>query len=498
MLKVKYTFIIWMVSILTLSIYSCSNEEILSGTEQSPKGTLVQLVATANVDGDDSGTRTVRQETSAGLGFQWAEGDQLLVTSDSGVKLGVLTLASGAGESSGTFSGEIYVEENGQTINIFYLGSETDVNSVNGKTFEVDLSTQDGSSNTLEKKDVMWGSTTVSLASGQATVSFNLVSQLSFAHYTLDGGSGVDFDGAEVTLSGTNLYSKATFDLSNGTKTLSQGSIKVKAHGSDLYLILGPAENVELAFTATINATEFSGSLPIRSYAANRYFASGEDAGYPISMLNSEWVDLGLTSKTLWASKNIGATLASDAGSYFAWGDVTGTTIQNSAAAFGPSSYSGASKSTESTYGTTYYWQCCATQSAYSSYNIATYQLGSAWTMPTPEQVKELLDETTNEKTTYNGVTGYKFTSKTDSSKWIFIPSAGYRSASSGSVLASGTYMYVWTSEIHWYQERLVGGSYTQTNYVKRGIAFSDYFGSLTYGVLYPQYGFPVRPVKSK
>lgn len=33
-----------------------------------------------------------------------------------------------------------------------------------------------------------------------------------------------------------------------------------------------------------------------------------------------EWVDLGLPSGTLWATRNVGAEKPEDAGNYFAWG----------------------------------------------------------------------------------------------------------------------------------------------------------------------------------
>ena len=51
--------------------------------------------------------------------------------------------------------------------------------------------------------------------------------------------------------------------------------------------------------------------------------------------------------------------------------------------------------------------------------------MGKPWMMFTKEQAQELIDNTTYEWTTINGVNGRKFTSKTDSSKYIFLPAAG-------------------------------------------------------------------------
>ena len=51
--------------------------------------------------------------------------------------------------------------------------------------------------------------------------------------------------------------------------------------------------------------------------------------------------------------------------------------------------------------------------------------MGVDWHMPTHKQIKELMDSTTSERITVDGVGGMKFTSKKDESKSIFIPAAG-------------------------------------------------------------------------
>ena len=47
------------------------------------------------------------------------------------------------------------------------------------------------------------------------------------------------------------------------------------------------------------------------------------------------------------------------------------------------------------------------------------------WMMFTYNQGKELIDNTTNEWTSINNVNGRKFTSNTNTSKYIFLPAAG-------------------------------------------------------------------------
>ena len=51
--------------------------------------------------------------------------------------------------------------------------------------------------------------------------------------------------------------------------------------------------------------------------------------------------------------------------------------------------------------------------------------MGSPWKMFTQDQGDKLINGTNRIWTTINGVNGYKFTSKTDSSKYIFLPAAG-------------------------------------------------------------------------
>ena len=61
-----------------------------------------------------------------------------------------------------------------------------------------------------------------------------------------------------------------------------------------------------------------------------------------------------------------------------------------------------------------------------ATYDAATANMGSPWKMFTKTQGQELIDHTTSTWTSINEVNGRKFTSKTDSSKYIFLPAGGY------------------------------------------------------------------------
>ena len=63
--------------------------------------------------------------------------------------------------------------------------------------------------------------------------------------------------------------------------------------------------------------------------------------------------------------------------------------------------------------------------------------------MPSWDNIKELVDNCTNEWMTYNNVNGRKFTSKTNGSS-IFLPAAG--EPGSGKVWGAGEYGNYWSS----------------------------------------------------
>lgn len=72
--------------------------------------------------------------------------------------------------------------------------------------------------------------------------------------------------------------------------------------------------------------------------------------------------------------------------------------------------------------------------------NIHKYQ------MPTKAQIQELLDNTTYEWTTIDGVNGGLFTSNNNSNS-IFVPAAGY--CTYGSVVDVGEYGFLWSSSLY-------------------------------------------------
>ena len=164
-----------------------------------------------------------------------------------------------------------------------------------------------------------------------------------------------------------------------------------------------------------------------------------------------EYVDLGLPSGTLWATRNVGANKPEDAGLYFAWGETKGYAQGESHdfnwanykwMATGQSSLEYVIKYTFADGQTNACWYNGNTYVGTTVNGVtykdlrqllpeddaATAHLGSAWCMPTNKQIEELINSnyTHTEWVTVNGVSGRKITSNSNGNS-IFIPAYGYR-----------------------------------------------------------------------
>lgn len=159
-----------------------------------------------------------------------------------------------------------------------------------------------------------------------------------------------------------------------------------------------------------------------------------------------DYVDLGLSSGTLWATMNVGASKPSDAGLYFQWGDTKGYTADQIGTSEGKKEF--ASDWSD------YKWGEWGEVQDFKKYatsceildledDAAHANMGGSWHMPSPEQIRELVANTTNTWTTRDDVKGRLFTSKKDKSKSIFIPAAGC--VWDGYVVLSPRGGYIWS-----------------------------------------------------
>lgn len=174
-----------------------------------------------------------------------------------------------------------------------------------------------------------------------------------------------------------------------------------------------------------------------------------------------EYVDLGVVvdgKSVYWATTNIGAELPADYGLYFAWGETVGYTENtNDGRKFDWVSYS-----SDLCGGTSHQMKKYCTDSDYGTVDDKTIldpdddaahvNWQGAWRMPTKKEQDALHDQCTWTWTTMTNsagksINGYKISNKNDSSKFIFLPSAGYRD--DGNLSHAGSNGYYWSSTLN-------------------------------------------------
>ena len=195
---------------------------------------------------------------------------------------------------------------------------------------------------------------------------------------------------------------------------------------------------------AWYNATEGSANLAMRIYYLIRYpndisFCAwyGQETGEKSNMQVTEckmddWVDLGLPSGLLWATRNVGATSPTDYGNYYAWGETSPKSV------YAWDTYRYYNSST----GLTKYTGSDGLTILQPGDDAATANYGGR--TPTKEEWQELTNNTTSQWITINGVNGRCFTGFNGNS--LFLPAAGARWGSSLS--DAGSFGFYWSSSL--------------------------------------------------
>ena len=155
------------------------------------------------------------------------------------------------------------------------------------------------------------------------------------------------------------------------------------------------------------------------------------------------WVDLGLPSGLLWAKCNLGANAPEEYGNYYAWGETTTKDVYEwSTYAYGNDTNALTKYCDNAEYGLNGFTDNLTTLQAMD--DAATAALGSGARMPTKEEWQELINNTTVEWTTMNGVNGRKFTAANGNT--LFLPAAGFRVGSE--LRLAGSFGNCWSSSL--------------------------------------------------
>lgn len=200
---------------------------------------------------------------------------------------------------------------------------------------------------------------------------------------------------------------------------------------------------------------------------------------------NHKYVDLGLPSKTLWATYNVGATSPEESGDFFAWGETeTKTNYDWTTYDYAITSGNDLDSITKYNFGNEFPGVIDNQKTLLPGDDAATANWGAEWRMPTSNEFQELLNECTFYIAEINGVKGYNFVAKNGNS--IFLPTTGYRYETKHS---SNTMANYWSATLYEEEESTV--EFLGFSIDKQG--FEPYID-----MTYRYQGFPVRAVRAK
>ena len=188
----------------------------------------------------------------------------------------------------------------------------------------------------------------------------------------------------------------------------SQHTVQIQGESGKIYQTVD-SPYYQFRWTGTVFANISSSSLSIGETAGTAYdgekgkINANRIAEIEKDLYGENAIDLGLTSGTLWADRNIGATDIYDGGKLFQWGDPTPYDV--------PEHTNGTINEGQKMFSwSDYKWNPSGDSSTFTKYNetdgkitldpeddAAHVNMGGTWKMPTKEQVIELFKETTQE-----------------------------------------------------------------------------------------------------
>lgn len=178
----------------------------------------------------------------------------------------------------------------------------------------------------------------------------------------------------------------------------------------------------------------------------------------PVALKEIQFIDLGLSSGTLWADHNLGADAPEKAGDYYRFGE-TKPFIMHSP---------------------NYVFDMIGGCIAGTDRDAATIKLGKKYNMPSVEQFKELFNECKCKWIKLNGVRGMKLTGP--NGKKIFLPASNFRECGYGRLHSNAPRGFYWTAT-----PRNCGYS-CFLYFEQKGWKLRDEWRS---------YGYNIRPVKN-
>ena len=233
--------------------------------------------------------------TEAGV-VTWTSGDICHVYASTTGYLGSLTLSSGAGTNSATFTGTLSAWTDNETLRLYYLGTNT---KKADNTFVIDYSAQDGTLATIASKYHVSCYTEENVPASKTSFSGQMLNQMALAVFDVSGfGSGnVKIYAAsgfrnQITISDKGVLSYGVAGV-HPTVDNQSGHIVIGAAGAKKYVALLPSDGeISMQFTSQSK----TGSDEARTIAANDFIGSSAAVSITASNVSSSYVDLAVAS----------------------------------------------------------------------------------------------------------------------------------------------------------------------------------------------------------
>ena len=161
-----------------------------------------------------------------------------------------------------------------------------------------------------------------------------------------------------------------------------------------------------------------------------------------------EYVDLGLHSKTMWATCNVGAIKPEDSGLLFQWGRTDGYMYGDKNNQFKTHNQNKQDTGNDFIPKTTSGKLYKKNEILDLEDDAAHVNMGGKWRIPTEEQLEELYNNTTHKVETINGVKGMMLTSNINGCQ-LFIPFAGYWNNHNDSFNYIRYVANIWSSQVY-------------------------------------------------
>lgn len=404
-------------------------------------------------DSDAESTRTTLEKSATGFTFKWSEGDQLGVFPQGVNRQQLMDLETGSGAGNASFTCQGFQLDQNNTYRAYYPVTDKAADKTPYVDFDYTGQVQDGNNNYahLGKFDyLISGSTT---PTGTNTAAFTMQHLGAIIKVNAKTAGGGTFKSMTLTFPNNTVLESVKLnvfnpsDLSNATYgnslTLTfKNPITVNMDGSVIgYFMAWPMAQNNSPITVTLKSADGKSDETF-STTINKTFLNGR--AYAINV-SSDYVDLGLPSGNLWATKNLGATSVDSYGTYLAWGE---TAFKNTTRT---SQYAGNKLAWDlanyyQTSQNTWYSFNCGTDDGSADENgqWTTVEdgtitvdpcrnlLGKPWMTPGFADWQELIQNCKLEWTTINNVNGVLFTSNINS-RQLFLPAAGNYSPAANS-----------------------------------------------------------------